>query len=114
MYTDIIHTFYPYSIFGHYSQQQIAGILLFTPRACLIKRIFWCQGVSWAADTRTPRTARTPNLGLIKVAMSPLTSVFACPLGDDVPYDDSVRIRLDNQALLRSGWRSSSNSTTSC
>ena len=49
-----------------------------------------------------------------KVAMSPLTSVFACPLGDDVPYDDSVRIHLDNQALLRSGWRHPSNSTTSC
>ena len=46
--------------------------------------------------------------------MSLLTSVFACPLGDDVPYDDSVRIRLENQALLRSGWRSPSNSTTSC
>jgi hypothetical protein len=49
-----------------------------------------------------------------KVAMSPLTSVFGCLLGDDVPYDDSVCIRLDNQALLRSGWRSSSNSMTSC
>ena len=50
----------------------------------------------------------------LKVAMSPLTSVFACPLGDDVPYDDSVRINLENQALLLSGWRRPSNSTTSC
>ena len=38
-----------------------------------------------------------------KVAMPPLTPVFACSLGDDVPYDDSVRIHLENQALLRSG-----------
>ena len=37
----------------------------------------------------------------VKMAMSPLTLVFACPLGDDdVPYDDSVRINLENQALL--------------
>jgi hypothetical protein len=33
--------------------------------------------------------------------MSPLTSVFVCLLGDDVQYDDSVRINLENQALLR-------------
>jgi hypothetical protein len=37
--------------------------------------------------------------------MSPLTSVFACPLGGDATSDVSVRINLENQALLRSGWR---------
>jgi hypothetical protein len=58
---------------------------------------------------------RTKCLTLLKVAMSPLMSLFGCPLvGDDVPYDDSVRINLENQALLRSGWRCPSNSTTSC
>ena len=46
--------------------------------------------------------------------MSPLTSVFACPLGDDVPYDDSVRINLENEALLRSGWRIPSIGATNC
>jgi hypothetical protein len=41
--------------------------------------------------------------------MSPLTSVFACPLGGDAPFDVSVRINLENQALLRSGWPCPSN-----
>ena len=47
-------------------------------------------------------------------APCPLTSVFACPLGGDATSDVSVRINLENQALLRSGWRCPSNSTTSC
>jgi hypothetical protein len=37
----------------------------------------------------------------LKVAMSPLTSVLACPLGDDATSDVSVHINLENQAPSR-------------
>ena len=32
--------------------------------------------------------------------MFPLTSVFACTLGDDVPYDVSVRLNLENRETV--------------
>jgi hypothetical protein len=78
-----------------------------------------CSSLSEKKTDRSVRNSKSVKSSSescldVKVAMSPMTSVFVCPLVDDVPYDDSVRINLDNQALLRSGWCSPSNSTTSC